>query len=98
YFAAARIGHRHGWGAIYDLHLQQAQLDAMGSRITIAELARYISPPPVAWSALPFTALPYEVAYWTWSAILVAALVGVWWLAAPGVGRARVIFLAAAVG
>jgi hypothetical protein len=98
YFAAARIGLGHGWSAIYDLRLQQAQLDAMGSRITIAELARYISPPPVAWSALPFTALPYEVAYWTWSAILVAALVAVWWLAAPDAGRASIIFLAAALG
>ncbi len=98
YFAAARIGLTHGWGSIYDLALQQAQLDAMGSRITIAQLARYISPPPVAWSALPFTALPYEVAYWIWSALLLAALGATWWLAAPDVGRARVIFLAAALG
>src|SRR6266581_2490724 len=75
YFAAARIGLAHGWGSIYDLALQQAQLDAMGSRITIAELARYISPPPVAWLALPFTVLPYGVAYWAWSALLVGALV-----------------------
>jgi len=98
YFAAARIGLAHGWGSIYDLALQQAQLDAMGSRITIAELARYISPPPVAWSVLPFTALPYEVAYWAWSALLLAALVAVWGLAAPGPGRMRIIFLAAALG
>ena len=60
YVAAARIGLDHGWSSIYDLTLQQAQLDAMGSGITIAQLARYISPPPVAWIALPFTALPYE--------------------------------------
>src|SRR5256885_8141657 len=98
YFAAARIGLAHGWGSIYDLTLQQAKLDAMGSRMTIAELARYISPPPVAWSALPFTALPYEVAYWAWSALLLAALVAVWWLAAQGQGRIRIIFLAAALG
>src|SRR5438876_7863186 len=98
YFAAAKIGLTHGWGSIYDLALQQAQLDAMGSRITIAQLARYISPPPVAWSALPFTALPYEVAYWVWSALLVAALAAAWWLVSPAVGHARVIFLAAALG
>ncbi len=98
YFAAARIGLAHGWGSIYDLSLQQAQLDAMGSRITIAGLARYISPPPVAWLALPFTALPYEIAYWAWSALLVAALVGTWRLAAPGEGRTRLVFLAAALG
>ena len=98
YFAAARIGVTHGWGSIYDLGLQQAQLDAMGSGITIAELARYISPPPVAWLALPFTILPYDVAYWTWSALLLAALGFTWWLVAPGEGRARIVLLAAAVG
>jgi len=98
YYAAARIGLAHGWASIYDLQLQQAELDAIGSGIKIAELARYISPPPVAWSALPLTALPYPVAYWTWSALLLAALVLAWYFAAPGAGRARVIYLAAAIG
>ena len=98
YYAAARIGLGHGWGSIYDLGLQQAELNAIGSRITIAELARYISPPPVAWSAAPLTALPYPAAYWTWSALLLAAVGLTWYLAAPGSGRARVIHLAAAVG
>jgi len=98
YFAAARIGVTHGWSAIYDLGLQQAQLTEMGSGITIAQLARFISPPPVAWAALPFTALPYPVAYWGWSALLVGALVATWWLAAPGTGPARAVFLAAALG
>ena len=98
YFAAARIGLAHGWSSIYDLNLQQAQLDAMGSGIKIAELARYISPPPVAWLAVPFTVLPYPVAYWAWSAVLVAALGLVWYFAAPDAGRARVVLLAAAVG
>lgn len=98
YFAAARIGLAHGWSHIYDLGLQQAELDALGSGIKIAELARYISPPPVAWAALPFTALPYEPAYFAWSGLLVGALAFTWWLAAPGAGRARVIYLLAAVG
>ena len=98
YLVAARIGLAHGWPSIYDLNLQQAELDALGSKITIAELARYISPPPVAWLAVPFTALPYDLAYWLWSALLVASLVTAWYLAAPGAGPGRVIFLAAAVG
>src|SRR3984893_3300615 len=67
YLAAARIGLAHGWPSIYDLHLQQTELDAIGSGIKIAQLARYISPPPVAWLALPLTPLPYELAYWAWS-------------------------------
>lgn len=98
YLVAARIGVAHGWGWIYDLALQQAELNAMGSGITVAELARYISPPPVAWLALPFTLLPYEVAYWTWCGLLVLALAFAWRLAAPEIGPARVVFFAAAVG
>jgi len=98
YYAAAVIGVRHGWGSIYDLGLQQAQLDAMGSGIGIAQLARFISPPPVAWLALPFTALPYPLAYWLWSGMLLAALAGTWYMAAPGAGRLRLIYLVAALG
>ncbi|HEV2413597.1 MAG TPA: glycosyltransferase family 87 protein [Candidatus Dormibacteraeota bacterium] len=98
YFAAARIGLAHGWSSIYDLNLQQAELSAIGSGITVAELARYISPPPVAWLATPFTAPPYPIAYWAWSAMLVAALVLCWLWAAPNAGRLRVLYLFAAVG
>ena len=98
YYAAAVIGVTHGWASIYDLGLQQSQLNAMGSGIGIAQLARYISPPPVAWLAIPFTLLPYPVAYWLWSALLLAALAGTWFLAAPGAGRWRLIHLVAALG
>ena len=98
YYAAARIGIAHGWPSIYDLNLQQAELNAMGSGITIAQLARYISPPPVAWSALPLSQFPYPIAYWTWSALLVAALVLTWRFASPGHGPWRLVHLAAAIG
>ena len=98
YLAAARIGIKHGWASIYDLSLQQAELDALGSRIDIAELARYISPPPLAWLALPLSPLPYEAGYWIWSAALIGALALTWYLAAPAQGRERLIYLAAAVG
>jgi hypothetical protein len=97
YYAAARIGVTHGWQSIYDLGLQQSELYAIGSRIRIAELARYISPPPLAWLALPFTLLPYPIAYFLWSALLLAALAATWYLAAPGAGRVRVIHLVAAL-
>jgi hypothetical protein len=98
YLAAARIGLAQGWPSIYDLNLQQAELHTLGSGITVAQLARYISPPPLAWLALPFTPLPYEVGYWAWSALLLVALAWTWYLAAPGRGPARLIHLAAALG
>lgn len=98
YFAGARLGLVHGWSRLYDLGLQQEQLDAIGSGIKVAQLARYVSPPPLAWLVVPFTALPYRAGYWAWCALLVAALVLAWQLAAPGRGRARLIFLVAAVG
>ena len=98
YFAAARLGLAHGWTHLYDLKLQQEQLDAIGSGIKVAQLARYVSPPPLAWLVLPLTLLPYGVAYWAWSAILLASLVLAWRLATPGSGRGRLIFLVAAVG
>lgn len=98
YYAAAKVGLHHGWQSIYDLRLQQEALDALGSRIQIAELARYISPPPVAWLAVPLTLLPFQVAYVIWSALLLGALGWTWYLAAPGTGRLRLIHLAAALG
>jgi hypothetical protein len=98
YYAAAKIGLSHGWQSIYDLRLQQAALDALGSRIQIAELARYISPPPVAWLAVPLTLLPFQAAYFVWSALLLGALGWTWYLTAPGTGRLRLVYLAVAVG
>jgi glycosyl transferase family 87 len=98
YYAAAKIGLNHGWQSIYDLRLQQEALDSLNSRIQIAELARYISPPPVAWLAVPLTLLPFQVAYFVWSALLLGALGWTWYLAAPGTGRLRLVHLAAAVG
>jgi hypothetical protein len=97
-YAAAKIGLSHGWQSIYDLRLQQEALDALGSRIHIAELARYISPPPLAWMAAPLTLLPFQIAYAVWSALLFGALCWTWYLAAPAAGPVRLIHLAAALG
>jgi alpha-1,2-mannosyltransferase len=98
YYAAARLGLTHGWSGLYDLQLQQEQLQAIGSQIRVAELARYISPPPLAWIVVPFTLLPFQWAYVAWSAVLVLALALTWCLASPGSGRLRVLYLVAAIG
>jgi hypothetical protein len=98
YYAAARLGLTHGWSGLYDLKLQQEQLQAIGSQIRVAELARYVSPPPLAWLVVPFTLLPFQWAYLAWSAVLVLALALTWLLASPGSGWSRVIYLVAAIG
>jgi hypothetical protein len=98
YYAAARVGLLHGWTHLYDLNLLQEQLDAIGSGIQVAQLARFVSPPPLAWLVAPLTALPFPMAYWAWSAILGAALWLSWRLAAPGRGWPRVIYLVGAIG
>jgi len=64
----------------------------------VAQLARYVSPPPLAWLVVPLTVLPYRAAYWLWSAVLVAALVLAWRWTSPGRGRARLVVLVAAIG
>jgi hypothetical protein len=98
YYTAARIGLLHGWSQIYNLRLQQLYLDDIGSQIHVAELARFISPPPVAWLAAPLTTLPYTWALAVWTILLLVAIVLTWLLAAPGSGLARLIYLAAAIG
>jgi hypothetical protein len=98
YYAAARLGLTHGWSGLYDLPLLQEQLHAIGSQIQVAALARYVSPPPLAWLVTPLTLLPFQWAYLVWSAILVLALALTWRLAAPGHGRLRVLYLVAAIG
>lgn len=98
YYAAARLGLSHGWSGLYDLHLQQEQLNAIGSQIQIAQLARYVSPPPLAWLVVPFTLLPFQLAYALWSAVLLLALGLTWRLASPGVGWTRVLYLVGAIG
>lgn len=98
YYAAARLGLTHGWSGLYNLELQQEQLQAIGSQIRVAELARYISPPPLAWLVVPFTVLPFQWAYLLWSVVLMLALALTWLLASPGRGRSRVLYLVAAIG
>jgi hypothetical protein len=98
YYAAARLGLTHSWSGLYDLHLLQEQLDAIGAQIQVAALARYVSPPPLAWLVAPLTLLPFQWAYVVWSAALVLALALTWRLATPGHGRLRLLYLVAAIG
>lgn len=56
---------------------------------------RFISPPPSAWVLVPLTILGAAAVVYAWLAASLAALVTAWWIAAPGSGRARLLWLIA---
>ncbi len=80
YFLAARIGLDHGWQHIYDPRLEDAGWKLLGdgfSQQALPDLL-FLSPPPVAWIATPFTVLPPPAAYLAWSVVTVGCLALTW--------------------
>lgn len=98
YYAAARIGLRHGWNKIFDLGYQNTEFGLVAPGLGVAFQSRYLNPPPLAWLAVPFTALPYGLAYWTWVAISLASVLLAWWLTTAGEPRVRLALLCVALG
>jgi hypothetical protein len=92
WYAAARIGLTDGWSHLYDLDRQQHLIRQLQHIQVLSPLSVYISPPPLAWLAVPFTLLPPIPAYLVWTALSMAALAGSWRLSLPGVGRWRWLF------
>lgn len=72
YAAAAMIGAQAGWSRIYD---QDIVAVAQKALVPDIRTQPFLSPPPVAWIAAPFQALPYSVAFGLWAALMVTALV-----------------------
>src|SRR5260370_40767247 len=54
---------------------------------------RFLSPPPAAWLVAPLTLVGPRAAFFVWLFLSVAALAGAWWLAAPGAGWLRGLWL-----
>jgi hypothetical protein len=98
YLVAARIGLTRGWDRIFDLGLQNTELGIVSPGLGVAFQSRYLNPPPLAWLAVPFTAVPYDLAYWLWVGLGLGALVGAWWLSSPGGLRTRLALLLLALG
>ncbi|HEX6350795.1 MAG TPA: glycosyltransferase family 87 protein [Candidatus Dormibacteraeota bacterium] len=95
FYAAATVARQHGWSHLYDLKLQaatEAALDPQGYFLP------FYYPPPVAVLALPFSYLPLIAGYIAWVLLLLVVLVITWWLAAPGVGAAKLLQIVLAVG
>jgi hypothetical protein len=95
FYAAATVAREHGWSHLYDLQLQAAtevRLDPQGYFLP------FYYPPPVAVLALPFTYLPLIAGYAAWVVLLLVVLAVTWWLAAPGMGAAKLLQMALALG
>ena len=83
-YIGARIGIEHGWSHIYSLPLQHELFTQLRPHGDFNDGARFISPPPYAWLIAPLTLLGAAGAVYAWLAISLAALVGAWWIGAPG--------------
>ena len=94
-FIAARIGIEHGWNHIYSLNLQQQDFTLLRPGVFFNDGQRFIAPPPLAWLTAPLTFFGVSSAFYVWLAISIAALVAAWWIAAPGAGVERWIWLIA---
>ena len=89
--AAWRLGYAH----LYDLGAQRAATEAIGPGVYWQP---YLNPPPLAWLVTPLTALPFGVAIWLWTAVLIAAAVAAWLVVAPGAGLVKAAHLALFLG
>jgi len=96
-YIGARIGLEHGWNHIYSLPLQHELFTQMRPHSPFNDGERFLSPPPFAWLVLPLTLVGAAGAVYVWIAGSVLALVAAWWIAAPGQGPARVLWLLAAL-
>ncbi len=86
YRAAALVGLRHGWPAMYNPGLIHAAVGAVAPGMT---WQLYVNPPLVAWLALPLAALPYPAAYVVWCAAMATALAASFLILTPPGRSAR---------
>lgn len=96
-YIAATIGRDHGWNHIYSLDLQRDLFLQLRPHAEFTDAAWFISLPPYAWLVLPLTFLSAAAAVFLWLALLSIALVAAWWIAAPGAGPLRTLWLLAAI-
>lgn len=80
-YMAAQVVAQHGWPHLYDLRIQNGVAQGLG-----VFWQPFINPPPLVWLGGAFTWAPFLPGLIAWTAFLVLALLGAWWLAAP-VGR-----------
>jgi Glycosyltransferase family 87 len=92
-YIGARIGLEHGWSHIYALDLQHQLFAQLRPSAAFNDGERFLSPPPVAWLLVPLTVLGAAGVVYVWLVASLVALVAAWWIAAPGDGRTRLLWL-----
>ncbi len=100
FYVAAEAGLRYGWSRIYDLPtLRSLSTSFPAGQTDITPQLPFIHPPLLAWLIAPLTALPLPVAYALWCAVLLGALIWVWYVAAPysGLRKLSLLLLALAI-
>jgi hypothetical protein len=96
-YIGVRIGLEHGWSHVYSLSLQHELFTQLRPQAPFNDGERFVSPPPLAWLVLPLSLFGAAGATYIWLVTSVAALVAAWWLAAPGTGPRRALWLVAAL-
>jgi hypothetical protein len=96
-YIGARIGLEQGWSHIYSLTLQHDLFTQLRPHAAFNDGERFVSPPPFAWLLLPLMGLGPAGVVYIWLALSVAALIAAWWIAAPGQGATRWLWLLGAL-
>jgi len=96
-YIAVSIARDHGWSHIYSLVLQQDLFERLRPHAVWNDGAWFTPAPPYAWLVFPLTLLGAAGAVYSWLAISLLSLVAAWWVAGPGQGRARVLWLLGAL-
>jgi hypothetical protein len=96
-YIGARIGLEQGWSHIYSLTLQHDLFTQLRPHSPFNDGERFVSPPPYAWLLVPVMGLGAAGVVYLWLAISVLALIAAWWIASPGQGRTRWLWLLGAV-
>lgn len=92
-FIGARIGIEQGWSHIYSLNLQHQLFTQLRPDAVFNDGERFLSPPPAAWLVVPLTLLGAAGATYVWLVASLVALIAAWWIAAPGTGLERILWL-----
>jgi hypothetical protein len=96
-YLGTRIGLEHGWSHIYSLALQHDLFTQLRPGASFTDGERFISPPVLAWALIPLTIIGPRAAVYVWLAASLVGLAAAWWVAAPGRGLVRGLWLLGAL-